>query len=325
MLKKFKCLALTMVLVLVVVSCTTFAANKPIKLVFGHQWPSDHFLTKGDLYFKELVEKKSKGQILIDYYPQAQLGNGNEMTQATRINAQQMTLMSPAGLVSYWSELGTFNLPYLYRNQQHLINVAKKFTSIINQDKFVAKTNLHILNVRPLPARHLNTKNPVNKVEDLKGLKIRVPENTLFLAFWKAMGSVPTVIPAADTYTALATGTVVAEENPLIDIYNRKFQEQAKYITLTAHMQEVVLMLINNNCWKSLTKAQQRILNDAADQSTKMGLNDFKAVDEKYYNLLSNEGAKFIKTDAAPFREKAKTMWSQFSDAEFVKKIEAIK
>jgi tripartite ATP-independent transporter DctP family solute receptor len=325
MLKKLRCLVFVMVLIFVVISCTTFAAVKPVKLVFGHHWDRESFLTKGDLYFKELVEKQSKGQILIDYYPQAQLGNSLEMFQATRSNVQQMTLNVAGPIDSLWSGFGTFNLPYIYRDQAHIINVAKKINSIINQKKFVIKTNLRILNARPMPARNLNTRIPIKSIEKLKGFKIRVPENPVFIAFWKALGTTPTVIPGAELYTALATGIVQGQENPLDCIYQAKFYEQAKYITLTAHMQEIVMMLINNDCWKGLTKAQQKILTNAANQSAKMGLRDFQEMEGKYYNLLEKEGVEFIKIDVTPFRKKAKTMWKQFSDPEFVEKIEAIK
>jgi tripartite ATP-independent transporter DctP family solute receptor len=325
MLKKFRCLIFAMVLILIVVSCTVFAAKKPVKLVFGHVWNMDHFMVKSDLYFKKLVEKNSKGQIVIDYYPAGQLGSSREMDQATRTGGQQMTITSPAALVAFLPKLGTFNMPYLYRDQKHIIKVAQKFTSIIDRGEMEAKTNLHILNVRVLPARHLTTKFPVNKLEDIKGLKIRVPENGLFLALWRALGAIPTALPFSDVYTALATGTIDAQENPLIDIYVQKFYEQVKYCALTAHMQELEMLLINLDCWKNLTAKQQKILSDAAVKSAQMGMDDLKAVEEKYHNLLAKEGMKFTSPNLVPFREKAKTIWGQFGDEGLIKRVDAIK
>jgi tripartite ATP-independent transporter DctP family solute receptor len=325
MLKKFRCLVLVMALILVVVSCTTFAARKPVKLVFGHIWHPDHFLCKGDLYFKKLVEKNSKGQIFIDYYPGAQLGNAQETQQATKSGAQQMTLASFGGLTPYWQKLATFNLPYIYRDDMHIIKVAKKINSLLDQDEMAAKTGTQILCMRPLPARHLTTKFPVNKLEDIKGLKIRSPENQLNLALIKAWDAIPTVVPFAETYTALASGTVEAQENPLNDIYTQKFHEQQKYCALTAHMQEIVLTLINIKCWNSLTKAQRKILTDASGQCAKMGLEDMKEAEKSTYDLLVKEGMKFTRPDVAPFREKAKKVWSQLGDKELIKKIQEIK
>jgi tripartite ATP-independent transporter DctP family solute receptor len=325
MLKKFRCLALVLGLILVVVSCTTFAAVKPIKLVFGHIWPADHYLSKGDLYFKELVEKNSKGRILIDYYPAGQLGNGPELLQATKTGAQQLLLSSGSGLVTCWSKLGTLNLPYIFRDNMHAMKVANKLPFLIGQNELADKVGVRILNVRPLPARHLTTKIPINKLEDIKGIKIRVPENPISLALWRALGAIPTVIPAADTYTALATGTVDAQENPFIDIYTRKFNEQTKYCALTSHVQEVVMMLINNKCWNELTKAQKRILTNAAAKSAKKGEKDYIKSDKKNYDVLVKAGMKFTKPDLTAFREKAKTIWNQFGDQGLINKIEAVK
>jgi tripartite ATP-independent transporter DctP family solute receptor len=325
MLKKIRCLVLAMVLILVVISCTTFAAVKPVKLVFGSVFPTDHYYVKGDLYFKELVEKNSKGKMIIDYYPANQLGGLAEMLQATRTGAQQIGMGSVGSLSTYWSKLGTFDLPYLFRDQKHYQKVAEKLTSVIDQKELVARTGMRILGVRLSSPRHLTTKFPVNKVEDIKGIKMRVGENAISQALWKALGTIPTVIPPADLYTALATGTVDAQENPLATTNSMKLYEQVKYCALTAHTRTIEPTLININCWNSLTKAQQKILSAAAAKSAAMISKAAVDDEEKYQQLLAKEGMKFTKPNLVPFREKAKTMWGQFGDAEMIKKIEAVK
>jgi tripartite ATP-independent transporter DctP family solute receptor len=326
MLKKFRCLVLVMVLVLIFVSCTTFAAKKPIKLVYGTTLQPDNFLVKGDLYFKELVEKNSKGQIIVDYYPSSQLGTIPEMVQATRTGAQQMDAVGSGTLAPYLSKLGTFDLPYLYRDQDHYIKVAKKFISLTNQKEFVAKTGTRVLGSAYINTpRHLTTNSPINKLEDIKGLKIRLPEIPVWLKLWRALGTIPTVIPSSDTYTALATGTVEAQENPLAVIYTMKFYEVQKYCAFTGHVREICMMIINNNFWNSLTKSQQKILTDAANKSIEFKINAAIKNEKESQEMLIKAGMKFTTPDLAPFREKAKTIWGQFGDQELIKKIEAIK
>jgi tripartite ATP-independent transporter DctP family solute receptor len=325
MLKKFRCLVLAMMLVLVVVSCTTFAADKPVKLVYGITYPINHFYAKGDVYFKELVEKNSKGQILIDFYPASQLGDQIEMTQATMSNAQQMTLIGGADLTQYWPKAGILDLPYLIHSRAQQIKVARKITFLIDQDVLAAKTGLRILNARIRSPRHLTTKFPVNKFEDIKGLKIRVSQNPVQVAIWKAFGTIPTSIPAADIYTALATGTIDAQENPFDVIYTRKLYEQVKYCALTSHQMSVTWMVINNNFWNSLTAAQQKILQDAADKNREKGIKDDIEEEKNYKQLLVKGGMKFTKPDVAPFIEKVRPVWGQFGDAEIIKKVQALK
>jgi TRAP-type C4-dicarboxylate transport system substrate-binding protein len=324
MLKKSRCLVLAMVLILAVVSCNTFAAaKKPIKLVFGTVFSGDHYFVKADQYFKKLVEKNSKGQILIDYFPGGQLGNLNEMFQATKSGAQHLYL---GGFpTAYLPKLRTFELSYLYRDEAHVLKVMDRLNSLIDKDEFVAKTGMRILGKRITSPRHLCTRFPVNKIEDIKGLKVRVPENALFLATWKALGAIPTTIPGPDTYMALATGTVDAAENPFSDIYMWKYQEILKYCALTSHSWGTVGLYINNDCWKSLTRKQQKIIANAGTKSSKYSEQLRKKSDEKYKVLLAKAGMKFTTPDLTPFRKKVRTIWGEVGDKELIKKIEAIK
>ena len=325
MFKKFRCLVLAMVLIIVSVSCTTFAAKKPIKLVYGNVLAVDHFSAKGDLYFKELVEKNSKGQILVDYFPASQLGGSVEQAQAIRSGAQQMFFGGIGMFSQYYPAINTTELPFLYRDAEHYTKVGKKLAILLGREEMATKCGVRILGVRMNAPRQLTTKFPVNKLEDIKGIKMRVSESALNLAFWKALGTVPTVIPASDLYTALATGTVDAQENPFDDIYSRKLYEQVKYCALTAHQRIFYIMLINNDCWNSLTKAQQKIVQNAADKSTEMVNQAALESEQKYKDLLAKAGMKFTTPNQAPFREKAKTVWGKFGDAGLIKKIEAVK
>jgi tripartite ATP-independent transporter DctP family solute receptor len=324
MLKKIRCLILGMLLILVVVSGTTFAAKKPVKLIFGHVFAADHFFCKGDKYFKKLVEKNSKGQILIDYFPNSQLGGGPEMMQATRSGAQQLNILSPEDLAQYWPKIGTLGLPYIMRDQAHHLKVAKMLTSLVDPEELAAKTGMRVLNVRIRSPRHLTTNFPVNKLEDVKGIKIRVPGTAIMMAVWKALGAIPTGMSWGEVYTALATGVVDAQENPYDALYTAKVYEVQKYCAHTAHKRDLSMLVINNNCWNSLTAKQRKIIKDAAAKSAKMGIKDCLEKEKQYYNLLVKEGMKFTNPDIGPFRMRAKTIWSEFGDEEMIKKVEAL-
>jgi tripartite ATP-independent transporter DctP family solute receptor len=325
MLKKFRCLALVIALVLVFVSCTTFAAKKPIKIVYGHILTMDHYNVKGDQYFKKLVEKNSKGQIIIDYYPASQLGSGTEQSQAVMSGAQQMFLGGVGVFAQTWPKIGTIELPYLIRDQEHYLKVASKLPSLLGRNEMASKLGVRILGVRLNSPRQLTTKFPVNKVEDINGLKLRLSETASWVACWKALGAIPTVIPMADLYTSLATGVVDAQENPFDTIYAAKLYEQVKYCALTSHIRGYYLVLINNGFWKKLTPKHQKIISAAAAKADQMMRKAALDGEEKYYQLLVKAGMKFTKPDLIPFRKKAKTVWSQFGDVELIKKIEAVK
>jgi tripartite ATP-independent transporter DctP family solute receptor len=324
MLKKFRYLTLVMTLILVVVSSTTFAAKKPIKIVFGTCFTADHFFAKGDRYFKKLVEKKSKGQLLIDYYPANQLGTVSEQVDAVRSNAQQIYLVGMDVLGVYWPKIRTFFLPYLMANDAQQIKIAHKLTSIIDEEELAKKSGIRILNTRIRAPRHLTTKFPVHKIEDIKGLKIRIGENSLMIDLFKALGTVPTVISSADVYTGIATGTVDAQENPYDSIYTWKYYEVQKYVARTAHCRAFCGMLTSDIFWKKLTASQRKILTYAAAKSAKMGIKDCEKENKRYYKLLVEKGMKFTDPELAPFIKRSKTIWPKYGDPKLIKKIQAV-
>ncbi|MGD8401876.1 MAG: hypothetical protein PVH64_13255 [Bacillota bacterium] len=103
------------------------------------------------------------------------------------------------------------------------------------------------------------------------------------------------------------------------------FYEQTKYCALTAHMRTLVMMVINDKCWKSLTAKQKKILTNAAAKNAEKGFKDVVTNEAEYYNNLVKVGMKFTRPDLAPFREKVKTVWTRFGDKTLIKKIQAIK
>jgi tripartite ATP-independent transporter DctP family solute receptor len=325
MLKKCRCLVLVMALILAVVSGSAFAAKKSVKIIYGSVFDSPTYFCKADVYFKELVEKNSKGQISVELYPSSQLGPVPEMYQAVKSGAQQMTTSAIGEFIPFWPKYVTYDLPYLYRDQKHLLKVAKKFTAFNDQEEMATKIGMRVVGMRIRPSRHLNTKFPVNKLEDIKGIKMRVPQSPVSLALWRALGTVPTVVPGAEIYTALATGVVDAQENPIDGYYISKFYEVAKYCALTAHKTELVPIVANNNWWKGLSAAQRKIIADALDKSDQMSCRLAMKSEEEAKKLLITVGMKFTQPDLKPFREKAKTIWRQFGDEELIRKIQAIK
>jgi tripartite ATP-independent transporter DctP family solute receptor len=326
MFKRFRCLVLTMVIIMIIASCTTFAAAKPIKLIIGHVWTAEDYYHKADLMFKEMVEKNSKGKILVDIFPGSQLGNQQEMLQGTRSGAQQMTVSSLSGSISgLWPRLATFGLPYLIRDYEHMLKIAARFNSFINPDEMIAKTGVRIIGFKFSPSRQLTTNFPVNKLEDIKGLKLRVSTVPVSIEVWKALGCVPTVVPTAEIYTALATGTVDAQENPLPYIWANKFYEQQKYCALTEHSYEFHAIIINPKFWNDLTTVQRKIIQNAVDKCSKFTYKSAIEKGKECQQLLSNVGMKFTKPELTSFREKAKTVWGKFGDEKLIKKIEAIR
>jgi len=303
---------------------TVFAKAKPIKLVFGDVYAEGQAYTKADIYFKELVEKESKGEIEIDYFPAGQLGSEREMLEATKSGAQQLTQTTTGMMGTLYPKITTLELPYLFRDRNHYYKSVDLGLSLMG-DEITQKSGLKILFWRERAPRELTAKKPVKTLDDIKGLKIRVSEVPLRVALWRAFGTNPSPLPMGEVYTSLATGAIDAQENPLDTIFGFKLYEQQKYVILTDHMREICLIAINNQTWNSLSPEQQKILMNAGRKSVAYSNKLVQQDEKECRQKMEKLGVKFITIDKKPFIEKAKTIWSQFGDKEIYEKIEAIK
>jgi tripartite ATP-independent transporter DctP family solute receptor len=319
-----KNLCVGMLLLVLVFTCTVFAKPKPIKLVFGDVYATGQAYTKADINFKELVEKESKGELEIDYFPAGQLGSEREMLEATKSGAQQITQTTTGMLATLYPKIGTLELPYLFRDRNHYYKSVDLGLSLMGDD-LSKKSGLKILFWRERAPRELTTKKPVKTLADIKGLKIRVSEVPLRVALWRALGTNPSPLPMGDVYTSLATGAIDAQENPLDTTFGFKLYEQQKYVILTDHMREICLIAINNKTWDALSPAHQKILMNAGRKSVAFSNKLVQQDEKKCRKQMEKLGVKFITINKKPFIEKAKTIWSQFGDKDIYEKIEAIK
>jgi len=302
----------------------SYAAEQSVKWSFGSVYSADHAYTKSDKFFAQEVKKASNGQISIDYFENGQLGSEREMLEATRAGGQQLTQTSPGMLATLLPRVGTLELPYLFRDRDHYYKSMGVALSLLGED-LAAKTGLRVVTWRERAPRELTTKMPVTKLDDIKGLKIRVSEVPVRVALWKAFGTNPTPLPMTEVYTSLATGAIDAQENPLDTIYSFKLHEQQKYITLTDHMREISLIMVNEKAWNTLTPAQQKLIREAADRSSEMANKLVHADEEACATKLKALGIRIDTIDKRPFMERAMTIWPQFGEKEIYERIQAIK
>ena len=162
--------------------------------------------------------------------------------------------------------------------------------------------------------RHTLTTKPVNKVEDLKGMKIRVPGNKIQTEGFNALGATATGMPLGDVYQALQSGTIEGAENPLGTLYGRKLQEVAKYLILDGHVKNFTTWVVSEKWFSSLTKEQQQWLLETAEEAGKIN-NDIQQKTEKdYLEKMKKEGVKVVVPSAevlAGFKEKSKAFYAK--------------
>jgi len=216
--------------------------------------------------FKKYVEEKSGGKINVELYPNGQLGGDRQAVEAVQLGTIQMTIPAAAVLSGFEKKFQVFDLPYLFKSKEAAYKaldgeLGKKLNETL------IPLGLKNLAYGENGFRHIsNNKMPIEKPEDIKGLKIRTMENPVHMATFKALGANPTPISFGELYTALQQGTVDAQENPIALVYTSKFYEVQKYYTLDGHVYAATAVLINNDFFNKLPPDLQKVVVEGAEK-----------------------------------------------------------
>ena len=236
--------------------------KKVIRISIGLNEVHPEFL--GLKKFKEEIDKKLPGKYDIQLYANAQLGDDVKTTEAARMGNLEMTGPSSSPLTGIVKELGVFDLPFLFPSTTVAYTVMDGPAGQKLLDLMEAK-GLKGLAYWENGFRHLtNSAKEVKMPEDVKGLKIRVMQNPIHLATWKALGANPTPMPFSELFTAMQQKTVDGQENPIPTIYLSKYNEVQKFVTLTGHVYTPHILIISKKIWDGMAKEDQKVFQDAA-------------------------------------------------------------
>ena len=214
--------------------------------------------------FAPMVENNSKGNIGVEVYSGAQLGDDTTATEMVVAGQLEINNTSTAPLVGYVPELGIFDIPFLFNDEAEADKVlASEVGDYLNAklaDKGIINLAWNENGFRELT----NSKRAVASVSDVAGLKIRTMENKFHQELWNSLGAAATPMSSSELYTALEQGTVDGEENPIANFYSYQFQEVQKYITMSNHIYSPFLFDMSKKIWDTYDADTQAILSEAA-------------------------------------------------------------
>jgi tripartite ATP-independent transporter DctP family solute receptor len=225
----------------------------------------------GDLFAGKLKEL-SKGTMVIDQYPGAQLGQEPQLLQLVKAGDIDFAIISSANTATISPQAGVMSLHFLFRNEAHVIKALadpKVFEAIKTMIDDTAQ-GLHVIGTGSQGVRHIYSKKEIHKVDDLKGMKIRVQATATEDAMFPAYGAQTVHMPFGSVYTSLQTGVVDAAENSINVYLVNKHYEVAPVLSLTEHEANNALVFISDKLWQSLSAEQRQwVLESAAEVSTK--------------------------------------------------------
>ena len=289
---------------------------KPRLIRFGYGLSESSNQGRAVKFFVEEMSKRSGGKLKVKGFADASLGSDIQMQNALIGGAQEMMVGSTATLVGIVKDFAVFDLPFLFNNEQEADAV---FDGPFGQ-KLAAKLNekgLVGLVYWENGFRNLtNSKRPVEKVEDLKGIKLRVMQNPVYIDMFNGFGANAVPLSFSELFTAMETGTVDGQENPVTTIQSSKFYEVQKYLTISKHVYSPWIVLASKRWYDGLSSDERKIINEAAAASRDFERKDSREASKQSIAYLKDKGMQINELSDAELgrmREMVKPAMDKFA------------
>ncbi len=272
---------------------------KPRLIRFGYGLNEVSNQGRAAKVFADAVEKASGGKMKVRAIGAAALGPDVQMQQALIGGAQEMMVGSTATLVGITKEMALWDTPFLFSNAKEADQLLDGPVGDKIRDKLQEKGLVGLVYWENGFRNLTNSKRPVNRVEDLEGIKLRVMQNNVFLTSFNTLGANAVPMAFSELFGALETKTVDGQENPFNTILSSKFYEVQKYMTVTNHVYSPWIVLVSKKWWDQLSKDEQKILMDAAKTSRDFERKDTREEASKAVDDLKAKGMQVNDLPAA--------------------------
>lgn len=274
------------------------------------------------------LQEATNGEITYRMFAGGVLGSEKEVVEQTQIGAVQLTRVSLGSVGPVVPDTNVFNMPFVFRDVEHMRKVIDGEIGQEILDKITnSQFNMVGLAWMEAGSRSIYTKKPVRKIEDLKGMKIRVIGNPLFIDTLNAMGANGIAMSTGEIFSALQTGVIDGAENNSPTLLEHNHYQVAKYYTQTHHLILPEPLMMSKTTWEKLTPEQQQLVKkfarEAQMEERKLWAEKEKASDEK----LKAAGVEYIEIDTKPFYDATAPVREKYGApyADLIKRIEAVK
>ncbi|WP_299819732.1 TRAP transporter substrate-binding protein [uncultured Pontibacter sp.] len=305
-------------------SCQQISDTKEIKL--GHALETTHPVHLAMVELAKRVEQKSAGKLVVDIYPNAQLGSERECVELLQIGSLGMTKVSAAVMESFSPNFKVLSLPYIFKDKAHYYNVleGEVGAQLLTEGE---KYWLRGLCYYDAGSRSFYTTNrQINEPKDLKGLKIRVQASPTAIGMVKSFGGAATPTSWGELYTALQQGVVDGAENNTPSFYLSHHYEVSKYYSLNEHTMVPDILLISSKVWESLNPQEQKWLQEAVDESAVVQRELWQEAEQHALAEIKKAGVIVTTPDKEPFAKLVEPLYESYkSEPEVYSLIQRIK
>lgn len=294
-----------------------WASAQSLNLRYGHNnEPSSVAGAQAD-WFAEALGRHSGGDIAVQVFPSSQLGKLQELAEAVSLGTIAFSHNTAGGIGSLYEPFGALDTPYLYRDIDHLMKVMDINSPVMQElnQGLIEAANVRVIYAHYFGRRNLTANKAVYKPADLAGEKIRSVPFPIYQTAIEGMGAAPVPVDWSEVPTALATGVVAGQENPVNVILNVKLYEVQSHLMLTGHMSNAEVVVMNEDVWQGLSDAQKQAVEAASLEIRERATKAIEENEEKETAELRDLGMTVIGPedglDIEAFRASVSTLVDQ--------------
>lgn len=289
------------------------APAKKVTMKIGHVLAESDNVHQALLRFKEAVEKKTGGTLEVQVYPGSQLGSLRQMFEAISLGTQEAGIFDAATPANADPAIGILELPYMFRDLDHVHKMIDGPLGEQVLDGTRKKTGVRTIAGYDTTFRKTFTKGKaINSLDDLKGLKVRVPESPAYVETFKLLGASPTPVAWGELYTSLASGVVQGFENKAEAAVGSRLHEQTKFAAYTGHIFVFNLLMVNDKWFTGLSKDMQQAILETVKDSVAWQRERAIKSEVEFEEKMKQAGVQFTRPDPAPFRKAVEPIYADY-------------
>lgn len=257
-------------------------AQKTVEFRYGHMNPPNSAAGMQAQWLADAIAKNTGGGVKVTVYPSSQLGKLQELAEAVSTGTIALSHNTAGGIGSLYEPFGALDTPYLYRDVDHLMKVMDVGSPVMRKlnEGLIKAAGVRVLYAYYFGTRQLTANKAVLQPSDLSGQKIRAIPFPIYMSAVQGLGAVPVPVDWSEVPTALATGQVAGQENPVNVVLSSKLYEKQSHMMLTSHIMNAQLIVINEKAWQALSAQQREQIAKAADEVRRKATDTVKSQED---------------------------------------------
>lgn len=291
----------------------TVAGAQTRELTMGNVNPAKHGTTLAAQQFADKVAELTGGKVKIIHHHSGALGGEREVAQQVQLGTVDFSPVTTAPLSTLVPEMSVFQLPYIFRDYQHVYAAFDGSDTIRKYyEPVLDKKGMRLIGFFAAGYRGIYGHYPINSIADVKGKKIRVQEDKILVATFKALGMISTPIAFPEVATALQTKVIDFAEGGINTYYHNKFYDIVKNVADVRHTHQAVALVMSKASWAKQDPATQKAIVEAAKYAEQWNRKFILDEDKTIQEQVRAKGGLITKPDATPFRDATKSVYEEF-------------